>query len=258
MHGHEISSVFSACVFPSFACWSRPPSPAAWWSRDRSRPAASTRTTSSPSSPRCSRTSRTTTSRTSPETELMYGAARGLTDVLDPALALHGSRRVREAQAGDRGQRGDHRHRHRPREAQARLRGGLAHRGLAGLARGHRTRRRHRAHRRRRGRARSTGTTPSRASRARPAARSCSSIDRRGRALTFHIKREKFEVKAVEWRLLADGYGYIKLRVFSSITDAKVLGGARRPQAPDATRRAASRASSSTCAATRAACSTRA
>ena len=25
------------------------------------------------------------------ETDLMYGAARGLTDVLDPALALHGS-----------------------------------------------------------------------------------------------------------------------------------------------------------------------
>ena len=51
------------------------------------------------------------------------------------------------------------------------------------------------------------------------------SILRRGRALTFHIKREKFEVKAVEWRMLADGYGYIKLRVFSSIADAKVLEG---------------------------------
>ncbi len=50
-------------------------------------------------------------------------------------------------------------------------------------------------------------------------------INRRGRSITFHIKREKFEVKAVEWRMLADGYGYIKLRVFSSIADAKVLEG---------------------------------
>jgi carboxyl-terminal processing protease len=50
-------------------------------------------------------------------------------------------------------------------------------------------------------------------------------INRRGRSLTFHIKREKFEVKAVEWRMLADGYGYIKVRVFSSIVDAKVLEG---------------------------------
>jgi len=50
-------------------------------------------------------------------------------------------------------------------------------------------------------------------------------INRRGRSLTLHIKREKFEVKAVEWRMLADGYGYIKLRVFSSIVDAKVLEG---------------------------------
>jgi carboxyl-terminal processing protease len=50
-------------------------------------------------------------------------------------------------------------------------------------------------------------------------------INRRGRTVTFHIKREKFEVKAVEWRMLADGYGYIKLRVFSSIVDAKVLEG---------------------------------
>jgi carboxyl-terminal processing protease len=51
------------------------------------------------------------------------------------------------------------------------------------------------------------------------------SILRRGRALSFHIKREKFEVKAVEWRLLGEGYGYIKLRVFSSIADARVLEG---------------------------------
>jgi carboxyl-terminal processing protease len=51
------------------------------------------------------------------------------------------------------------------------------------------------------------------------------SLLRRGHALTVHIKREKFEVKAVEWRLLGEGYGYIKLRVFSAIADAKVLEG---------------------------------
>ncbi|MGD0837579.1 MAG: S41 family peptidase [Polyangia bacterium] len=50
-------------------------------------------------------------------------------------------------------------------------------------------------------------------------------INRRGRSMTFRIKREKFEVKAVEWRLLGDGYGYIKLRIFSSVVDAKVLEG---------------------------------
>jgi carboxyl-terminal processing protease len=49
------------------------------------------------------------------------------------------------------------------------------------------------------------------------------SIIRRGRALTFRIKREKFEVHAVEWRMLGTSYGYIKLRVFSSLADAKVL-----------------------------------
>ena len=51
------------------------------------------------------------------------------------------------------------------------------------------------------------------------------SILRRGRSITVRIKREKFEVRAVEWRSLADGYGYIKVRVFSSMTDAKVLEG---------------------------------
>ena len=50
-------------------------------------------------------------------------------------------------------------------------------------------------------------------------------INRRGREITFKIRREKFEVKAVEWRMLDDGYGYIKLRLFSAITDAKVLEG---------------------------------
>jgi carboxyl-terminal processing protease len=51
------------------------------------------------------------------------------------------------------------------------------------------------------------------------------SVNRRGRSLTFRIKREKFEVKPVEWRMLADGYGYIKLRIFSAIADTKVLEG---------------------------------
>ncbi len=50
-------------------------------------------------------------------------------------------------------------------------------------------------------------------------------IGRQGRTLVFHIKREKFEVKAVEWRVLDGGYGYIKLRVFSAIVDDKVLEG---------------------------------
>jgi carboxyl-terminal processing protease len=50
-------------------------------------------------------------------------------------------------------------------------------------------------------------------------------VSRRGREITFRIRREKFEVKAVEWRMLDDGYGYIKLRLFSAITDAKVLEG---------------------------------
>jgi carboxyl-terminal processing protease len=50
-------------------------------------------------------------------------------------------------------------------------------------------------------------------------------INRRGREITFRIRREKFEVKAVEWRMLDDGYGYLKLRLFSAITDAKVLEG---------------------------------
>jgi len=50
-------------------------------------------------------------------------------------------------------------------------------------------------------------------------------ISRRGHEITFRIRREKFEVKAVEWRMLDDGYGYIKVRLFSAITDAKVLEG---------------------------------
>jgi carboxyl-terminal processing protease len=48
-------------------------------------------------------------------------------------------------------------------------------------------------------------------------------VDRRGRDITLRIKRERFEVKSVEGRLLEEGYGYIKIRIFSSNTDAKLL-----------------------------------
>jgi carboxyl-terminal processing protease len=44
-------------------------------------------------------------------------------------------------------------------------------------------------------------------------------IDRRGRDVTFRIKRERYELKPVEGKLV-DGFGYIKIRVFSSTTDA--------------------------------------
>ena len=45
-------------------------------------------------------------------------------------------------------------------------------------------------------------------------------VERRGRELSFRIKRAKYEVKAVEGKLLEDGVGYIKIRIFSSNTDA--------------------------------------
>jgi carboxyl-terminal processing protease len=48
-------------------------------------------------------------------------------------------------------------------------------------------------------------------------------VERRGHDLTLRIKRERFEVKTVEGRLLDEGYGYIKIRIFSSNTDAKLL-----------------------------------
>jgi carboxyl-terminal processing protease len=59
-------------------------------------------------------------------------------------------------------------------------------------------------------------------------------VSRRGREITFRIRREKIEVKAVEWRMLDDGYGYIKVRLFSAITDAKVLEGLQDIQARSA------------------------
>jgi carboxyl-terminal processing protease len=45
-------------------------------------------------------------------------------------------------------------------------------------------------------------------------------VDRRGRELSFRIKRAKYEVKAVEGKLLEDGVGYVKIRIFASNTDA--------------------------------------
>jgi carboxyl-terminal processing protease len=44
-------------------------------------------------------------------------------------------------------------------------------------------------------------------------------LDRRGRELTFRIRRERYELKPVEGKLL-DELAYIKIRVFSSTTDA--------------------------------------
>jgi carboxyl-terminal processing protease len=48
-------------------------------------------------------------------------------------------------------------------------------------------------------------------------------LERRGREITLHIRREKFEVKTVEGRLLEEGYGYVKLRIFAANTDAKLV-----------------------------------
>jgi carboxyl-terminal processing protease len=45
-------------------------------------------------------------------------------------------------------------------------------------------------------------------------------VDRRGRELTFRIRRAKYEVKAVEGKLLEEGVGYVKIRIFASNTDA--------------------------------------
>ncbi len=59
-------------------------------------------------------------------------------------------------------------------------------------------------------------------------------INRRGRVLTFRIRRDKIEVKAVESRMLDEGYGYIKIRVFSAITESKVLEGLQDIQARSA------------------------
>jgi carboxyl-terminal processing protease len=48
-------------------------------------------------------------------------------------------------------------------------------------------------------------------------------VGRGGKELTFRIRRERFEVRSVEGRLLEDGYGYVKIRIFSSNTDTKLV-----------------------------------
>jgi carboxyl-terminal processing protease len=44
-------------------------------------------------------------------------------------------------------------------------------------------------------------------------------VERRGRELAFKIRRAKYEVKAVEGRMIDDGIAYIKLRVFAAGVD---------------------------------------
>jgi len=44
-------------------------------------------------------------------------------------------------------------------------------------------------------------------------------IERRGRDMSFRIRRAKYEVKAVEGRLLDEGVAYVKLRVFAAGVD---------------------------------------
>jgi carboxyl-terminal processing protease len=48
-------------------------------------------------------------------------------------------------------------------------------------------------------------------------------IDRRGREMTFRLRRSRYELKPVEGRLVEDGIAYIKIRLFSSTTD-QMLG----------------------------------
>jgi len=45
-------------------------------------------------------------------------------------------------------------------------------------------------------------------------------VERHGRDLTFRIRRARYELKPVEGKVLGDGIGYVKIRVFSSTTDA--------------------------------------
>jgi carboxyl-terminal processing protease len=47
-------------------------------------------------------------------------------------------------------------------------------------------------------------------------------VDRHGRELTFKIKRARYEVKAVEGRLIEPGIAYFKIRVFSTNTDSSL------------------------------------
>ncbi len=44
-------------------------------------------------------------------------------------------------------------------------------------------------------------------------------VDRRGRDLTFRIRRARYELKPVEGKMLTENVGYLKIRLFSSATD---------------------------------------
>ena len=44
-------------------------------------------------------------------------------------------------------------------------------------------------------------------------------VERKGRELTFKIKRARYELKPVEGKLLEDGIAYVKIRLFSATTD---------------------------------------
>jgi carboxyl-terminal processing protease len=44
-------------------------------------------------------------------------------------------------------------------------------------------------------------------------------VERRGRELTFKIKRARYELKPVEGKLIEGGIGYVKIRLFSQTTD---------------------------------------
>jgi len=44
-------------------------------------------------------------------------------------------------------------------------------------------------------------------------------LERRGRELTFRVRRARYELKTVEGKLLADNVGYIKIRLFAATTD---------------------------------------
>ena len=44
-------------------------------------------------------------------------------------------------------------------------------------------------------------------------------VERKGHELTFHVRRARYELKPVEGKLLDDGIAYIKIRLFSATTD---------------------------------------
>jgi carboxyl-terminal processing protease len=47
-------------------------------------------------------------------------------------------------------------------------------------------------------------------------------LERHGRDLTFRVKRGRYEVKAVEGKMLPEAVGYIKIRLFSASADGQV------------------------------------